>query len=162
MAINMTDFENAISAMKEQFGRDYQFALSTCRNNIPSSRFVDTYFDGENFYIVTYKLSQKAVEIAENPNVSLCSRQMHAFSGQAHIIGHPLDPDNSDIRSSLIQAFERWYFKHNDEADENMCYIKINPITGFFHKNGTGYKVNFIERTVNSFPFNLDIVMIED
>ena len=43
----MSDFEIAIKVMREQFGRDYQFALSTCRDNIPSSRFVDTYFDGD-------------------------------------------------------------------------------------------------------------------
>ena len=60
----MTDFENAVCVMKERFGRDYQFALSTCVDNIPSSRFVDTYFDGESFYIVTYRLSRKAAEIA--------------------------------------------------------------------------------------------------
>ena len=51
----MSDFEIAIKVMREQFGRDYQFALSTCRDNIPSSRFVDTYFDGDSFYIVTGK-----------------------------------------------------------------------------------------------------------
>ena len=33
----MTDHENAIGVMKDLFGRDYQFALSTAKNNIPSS-----------------------------------------------------------------------------------------------------------------------------
>ena len=59
----MTDYENAINVMKELFGKDYQFALSTAKNNIPSSRYVDTYFDGESFYVVTHMLSQKAVEL---------------------------------------------------------------------------------------------------
>ncbi len=158
----MTDFENAISVMKELFGRDYQFALSTSKNNIPSSRFVDTYFDGEFFYIVTYKLSQKVAEITDNPNVSLCSRKMHAFSGQAYNIGHPLKVENTEIRRVLIKAFEPWYFKHNNEADENMCYIKINPTTGFFYKDGIGYKINFTEKTVRTFPFAFNTVLTDE
>lgn len=73
----MTDYENSIRAMIDLFGRDYQFALSTDKNNIPSSRYVDTYFDGESFYVVTYGLSKKAAEIADNPNVSLCLSLIH-------------------------------------------------------------------------------------
>lgn len=156
----MTDYENAISVMKEMFSRDYQFALSTVKDNIPSARYVDTFFDGESFYTVTYKLSQKAVEIADNPNVSLCCQRMHTFSGQAYLIGHPLDPENAEIRSALIKAFEAWYFKHNNEADENMCYIKINPTVGFFHKDGIGYKIDFTEKTVKAFPFAFDTVLM--
>lgn len=156
----MTDYENAISVMKEMFSRDYQFALSTAKDNIPSARYVDTFFDGESFYTVTYKLSQKAVEIADNPNVSLCCQRMHTFSGQAYLIGHPLDPENAAIRSALIKAFEAWYFKHNNEADENMCYIKINPTVGFFHKDGIGYKIDFTEKTVKAFPFAFDTVLM--
>ncbi|WP_316610912.1 pyridoxamine 5'-phosphate oxidase family protein [uncultured Ruminococcus sp.] len=158
----MTDFENAVCVMKERFGRDYQFALSTCVDNIPSSRFVDTYFDGESFYIVTYRLSRKAAEIAANLYVSLCSRQMNAFSGKAHIIGHPLDPENAQIRSELIKVFEPWYFKHNNEADKNMCYIRIDPTAGFFHQDGTGYQINFTEKTVRAFPFTFDTLLTEE
>ncbi len=156
----MTAYENAIDIMKDLFGRDYQFALSTAKDNIPSSRYVDTYFDGESFYIVTYRLSQKAFEIAANPNVSLCCDKMHSFSGSAKHIGHPLDSKNAAIRSILINAFEPWYFKHNNEADENMCYIKTKPTTGFFHKDGTGYRINFIEKSVMVFPFTFDTMLI--
>ena len=158
----MNDFENAIRVMKELFGRDYQFTLSTCRDNIPSSRFVDTYFDGESFYVVTYRLSQKVTEIESNPNVSLCSIKMHAFSGLAYNIGHPLKAENAEVRSVLVKAFEPWYFEHNNEADENMCYLKINPTTGFFHRDGTGYRIDFAEKTVETFPFVFDIVLTGD
>lgn len=158
----MNDFENAIRAMKELFGRDYQFVLSTAKDNIPSSRMVDTFFDGESFYIVTYRLSQKAAEIEENPNISLYSRKMHFFSGKAYNIGHPLKNENAEVRSVLVKAFELWYFKHNDESDENMCYLKINPTIGSFHKDGTGYKINFIERTVQMIPFSFDTVLTEE
>ena len=158
----MTDFENAINVMTDLFSKDYQFALATCDNNIPSLRFVDTYFDGYAFYIVTYALSQKVRDIAGNSNVSLYSRRMYSFSGIADNIGHPLMPVNAQIRDTLTKAFEPWYFMHNDESDSNMCYLKIQPATGFFHKDGTGYKINFIEKTVEAFPFACDIGYTEE
>lgn len=158
----MTDFEKALCVMKDLFGRDYQFVLSTSKNNVPSSRFVDTYFDGGSFYVVTHKLSQKAAEIALNPNVAMCGRKMHTFSGKAFIIGHPLAPENAAIRSELTKAFEPWYFRHNDESDANMCYIRIDPTTGFFHKGGTGYRIKFSERSADIFPFAFDTLLTED
>lgn len=44
---------------------------------------------------------------------------------------------NRDLYSlieKLISAFKPWYFKHNNENDENMCYIKIELTNGFFIK----------------------------
>ena len=94
--------------------------------------------------------------------MSLCSRKMHAFSGVAYIIGHPLKPGNAEIRKSLTRAFEPWYFLHTNEADENLVYLKINPVTGFFHKDGIGYRVNFTDRTVRTFPYVFDQILTED
>lgn len=158
----MSDFQNAVKSMQELFSRDYQFALATSSSNVPSLRFVDTYFDGECFYVVTYAFSQKVKEISENPNVAVCSRKMHSFSGKAYNIGHPLLPENSAIREELIKVFESWYFRHNNENDSNMCYIKIKPTKGFFHKDGIGYKIDFEEKTVDTFPFSCDIAFTEE
>ncbi len=158
----MTDYEKAIEKMIELFSKDYQFALATCYNNIPSVRFVDAYFDGEAFYIVTYGLSQKVRDVAGNSNVALCGRKAYNFSGIADNIGHPLLPQNAQIRETLIKVFEPWYFEANNEDDSNMCYVKIKPTSGFFHKDGAGYKVNFTEKTVESFPFSGDIGLVEE
>lgn len=158
----MGNYENAIKAMRELFERDYQFALATSDNNVPSVRFVDTYFDGNSFYVVTYAKSQKVKEILKNPSVALCGRKAFVFYGKANKIGHPLLPENKLIREKLIVAFEPWYFKHNNENDENMCYIKIEPSNGFFHKDGTGYKINFDDTTVEEFPFALDGGLTEE
>lgn len=154
----MTDFENAIVVMNTLFGKDQIFALSTCSNNRPSARFVDAYFDGESFYIVTNKLTKKVSEILDNPNVSLCSNKMYSFDGQAVDLGHPLKEENAGLRDILTKVFETWYFRHCDESDENMCYIRIDPTTGFFHKDGKGYRMNFTEKTVDSAPFKFDIM----
>lgn len=56
----MNEFATAMTVMNEMFSRDYQFALATSSNNVPSLRYCDTYFDGECFYIVTHAHSQKS------------------------------------------------------------------------------------------------------
>ncbi len=77
------------------------------------------------------------------------------------MLGHPLKDENKIIRSKLIEVFSPWYFEHNDETDENMCYVKIEPDSGFFYKDGTGYKVDFNSKTAEEFPFEFDIVNID-
>lgn len=37
-----------------------------------------------------------------------------------------------------------------------MCYVKLIPESGIFHKEGTGYKVDFGAKTVEEFPFAPD------
>lgn len=156
----MDVFEKSMKVMKELFARDYQFALATTSKNIPSVRYVDTYFDNGSFYIVTYLKSKKVKEIEANKNVALCNK-LYSFTGVAYNLGHPLEPENSKIREKLINAFEPWYFKHNNENDENMCYVKVELTHGFFYKDGTGYSVDFINKKADEFPFEMDIVSVE-
>lgn len=155
----MTTYEKSLAVLTELFGRDYQFALATSKENVPSVRVVDTFYEDGAFYMVTYKTSQKAMEISANERVALCEK-LYRFSGTAHCIGHPLQEENSRIRRKLIHAFEPWYFKHNDENDANMCYIKMEPDHGFFYKDGTGYNVDFQKQTAEEFPFVFDVVVV--
>ncbi|HEY9187326.1 MAG TPA: pyridoxamine 5'-phosphate oxidase family protein [Ignavibacteria bacterium] len=156
----MEVFEKSLKVINELFARDYQFALATINNNMPSIRFVDTYYDNGCFYIVTYAKSKKVKELEINKNVSLCNK-LYNFIGVAYNIGHPLKPQNSEIREKLVSAFEPWYFKHNNENDENMCYIKVELTNGFFYKAGIGYKVDFITKKAEEFPFEFEVVIIE-
>lgn len=153
-------YNKSIKVMNELFAKDYQFALATSVNNIPSVRFVDTFFDNGSFYIVTYGKSKKVKDIEANPNVSLSNKQ-YRFHGMAYNIGHPLESHNAEIREKILVAFEPWYFEHNNEDDENMCYIKIELSSGFFYKDGTGFNVDFENQEAEEFPFYFDIAIIE-
>lgn len=135
------------------------FHLLHHKDNIPSLRVVDTYYDDGIFWIVTYGKSTKVIQIESNSNAAI-GKNFYSFTGKAYNAGHPLKEENKEIREKLIKVFEPWYFAHNNENDENMCYVKFKPEYGFFHKNGTGYKVNFIEKAVETFPFAPDIADI--
>jgi hypothetical protein len=43
-----------------------------------------------------------------------------------------------------------------------MCYLRIEPETGFFHLNGTGYQMDFKSKTARTFPFAFDTVLTEE
>ncbi|MTK09986.1 MAG: pyridoxamine 5'-phosphate oxidase family protein [Hungatella sp.] len=156
----MNAYEEGLGVLETLFARDYQFALATSNNNIPAVRFIDTFYDNGAFYIVTSQKSNKVKEIEQNPVVSL-SKDLYRFTGFARNIGHPLLEENLKIREKLIKAFEPWYFAHNNENDENMCYIRVDLNQGLFYKDGTGFKVNFDNKTAEKFPFIFDIVKID-
>ena len=156
----MNAYEEGLGVLDTLFARDYQFALATSNNNIPSVRFIDTFYNNRAFYIVTYRKSDKVKDIEQNPVVSL-SKDLYRFTGIARNIGHPLLPENLKIREKLIKVFEPWYFAHNNENDENMCYIRVDLNRGLFYKDGTGYKVDFENKTAEKFPFIFDIVKID-
>ncbi len=158
----METYKNALRAMEALFGRDYQFALATVGDNGPSVRFVDTFYTGGGFYVVSNAQSHKALETAKDPRVSLCARRLHAFSGRMENIGHPLLAQNASLRDVLITAFAPWYFRHNDERNKDMCILRFTPETGFFHADGTGWHVDFQNRTAKSFPFAFDITLTEE
>lgn len=150
-------FEKSLTVMEELFAKDCQLALATSKDNIPSVRFVDTYYQDGAFYIVTYKNSQKVRELQENKEVALC-RDMYRFCGTAYEIGHPLIPENKELREKLIKVFEPWYFQHNNESDEEMCYVKVVLSSGFFYQKGIGYRVDFKAAAAEEFPFEFDII----
>lgn len=151
----MAKFEKTIDILEEHFGGDYIYVFATSNDNIPSTRVVDAYYDNGAFWIVTYGTTRKVKELEKNPNVSLCNN-FHVFNGKAYNVGHPLDESNKKIREKLIKVFEPWYFAHNNEEDKDMCYVKIEPETGFFHKDKSGYRIDFVNKKVEEIPFTPD------
>jgi uncharacterized pyridoxamine 5'-phosphate oxidase family protein len=155
----MNEYQKALDTMHELFAKDCQFSLATSNKNCPSVRIVDTFYDEGSFYIVTHAKSQKVREIQDNRNVALCSK-LYSFTGLADNIGHPLKSENKEIREKLINAFQTWYFEHNDENDQSMCIVRIFLQKGFFYSQSVGFKVDFQEKIAEVFPFNFAPVLL--
>lgn len=156
----MNTYEESLQVMNNLFAKDCQFALATAKDNIPSVRIVDTFYDDGSFYVAAHASTQKVREIAANEHVSLC-HNLYRFSGIAQNIGHPLQPQNADIRAKLTKAFASWYFKHNNEQDEKMCFLRIRLTSGFFYNNGKGYAVDFTQKSADIFPFDFGITVLQ-
>ncbi len=155
----MTPYEKSLQVLQNLFAKDCQFALATSAQETPSVRVVDTYFSDGAFYVVSYAQSTKVKELESNPQVALCNNA-HRFKALARNVGHPLAAHNLAIRDQLREAFAAWYSLHNNEADANMCYIRIEPTWGFFHQDGVGYEVDFATQEVKTFPFTFEVVSV--
>lgn len=132
---------NAI--LTERFGKDSLIALATVENGIPYVRTVDTvYIDGA-FYVVTYSLSGKMLQIAKNPVVAICGEWFTAH-GIGENLGHVLLPENKEIMGILRAAFSAWYDNgHTNEADPNTCLLKISLTDGVLFSDGTRFDIDF-------------------
>lgn len=156
----MSEFDEALDVLEDLFTKDTIFALATSnKENKPAVRMVDALYDNEAFYVVTYTTTDKTKEIEENNQVAM-ARDAHRFEGIASNIGHPLDPENEDIRRKIIEAFEPWYFQHTNEKDEEMCYLRIELTKGFFYQNGEGYEVDFTQKEVDNYPYLFDVLVV--
>lgn len=98
--------------MTERFGKDTILALATVENGIPCVRNVDAYYEDGAFYIITYALSNKMRQIA----------------------------DNQAIANKLKRAFAAWIDNgHNNFEDENTIILRVELTDGLLFSQGTGY-----------------------
>ncbi len=155
----MTQFEEGYQLMDEKFGngKDNLISLATiaCEsspNGLPRPvvRTVDALYEDGTFYVVTSANSNKMMQIAQNPEVSIAGCfEMFTASATAENLGWVLDPKNARIREKLRAAFAEWYDTANNEQDKNCCYLAIHLSKGILNINHWEklYYMDFVNRT---------------
>ena len=142
----MTDQERtqALIIMNERFGKDSLVALATVdADNKPWVRAVNAYYEDGVFYVVTFGLSNKMQQIAQNPEVALCG-DWFTGRGIGENLGHVLKAENAPLMEKLRAAFAQWYNNgHTDENDPNTCILKIRLTSGVLFSHGTRYDLKF-------------------
>ena len=129
--------------MNDRFNKDSLIALATVDGNTPHVRAVNSYYEDGCFYTITYALSNKMKQIADDPTVAICGDW---FTG--HGIGDNLgwirDEKNNDIASKLRAAFAAWYDNgHTNEADVNTVILRIRMTDGILLYHGTRFEIDF-------------------
>lgn len=126
--------------MKARFGRDSLLALATSRDNVPSVRTVDAYYEDGAFHVITHALSDKMREIAGNPSVALCGEWM-TVRGTAENLGHVLLPENAVLMSRIREAFAAWYGNgHVNENDPDTILLRVTLTSGVVFADGKRYE----------------------
>lgn len=141
----MNRFEEGMSILNERFGngKDNVISLATisleCGSDgqaRPSVRDVDAYYEDGVFYTVTYALSNKMKQIAENPAVSVSVHFEDFFSsGKGKNLGWVMKEENAPIREKMREVFKEWYDFANDETDENCCILAVEMTKGTLRVN---------------------------
>ncbi len=131
--------------MKERFGKDSIISLATAVNNIPYVRTVNAFYDNGSFYILTYGLSNKMKQIAQNTNVAI-SGDWFTAQGNAKNLGYFGKEDNKKIAEKMKVAFAEWIDNgHNNFDDVNTIILCVNLTKGLLFSHGTRYEIDFTE-----------------
>ncbi len=160
----MNAYNEGLRLIDETFGngKDNVISLATIARDPseegrvrPIVRSVDAYYEACTFYVVTHARSNKMLQIAQNPEVSVAGcLEMFTASGLAENLGWVLDPKNADLRGKLRKAFEKWYDHANNEQDENCCILAIHLKHGTLNVNHWEklYHMDFVNKVTLASP----------
>ena len=155
----MSAFEEGMRLLEETFGhgKDNLISVATIAREPgedgcprPVVRTVDAVYEDGAFYAVTSAQSNKMLQIAKNPQVSVAGcQEMFTASGMGENLGWALAPRNADIRAKLRAAFAAWYDQANNEQDENCCFLAIRLTRGTLNVNHWEklYHMDFVNKT---------------
>lgn len=122
--------------MQERFGRDNVIALATADNGVPSVRYVNAYYEGGAFYVITYALSDKIRQIEKSPIVAMAGDWFTAH-GKGINLGYIGKEENVAIAEKLKKVFEAWIDNgHTKFEDENTVILCIELTDGLLLSNG--------------------------
>lgn len=135
----------AAEILQERFGHDTLLSLATVEGTTPWVRTVNSWYEDGSFYCITYALSNKIKQIAENPTVAICGDWFTA-RGVGENLGHIRLPENEAIAGKLREAFASWYQNgHTNEADPNTVILRLRLTEGVLMDHGTRYDLKFSE-----------------
>ncbi len=145
----MHKYEQALRIMSERFGKDSLIAIATTDGEKIYNRMVDAYYENGVFYIVTYALSNKMKQIANNTEVAVCAVEWFSGRGTGENFGWVLEPENAEIRLKLRKTFSEWYDQANNEQDRNCCILAIRLTEGILIQDhhALRYQINFVNKT---------------
>ena len=129
--------------MNKRFGKDSLIALATESGGKPFVRAVNAYYENGSFYVITYAMSNKMLQIKENPCVAVCGDWFTAH-GCGENMGYILSSENIVLTEKLREVFKEWYGNgHINENDTNTCILKIKLTDGVLFSHGTRYDIDF-------------------
>ena len=133
----------AAAIMDARFGHDALISIATLDGERPSVRTVDGYYEDGAFYVVTYALSGKMVQIGKNPAVGVCG-EWFTGHGVGENLGHVQDEKNAEMMAKLRTLFAEWYGNgHVNEDDPHTCLLRIRLTDGVLFFEGERFLLDF-------------------
>lgn len=135
-------------------GKDNVISVATISTTLsgeglscPCVREVDAYYEKGVFYITTYGLSNKIIQIQKNKNISF-SVALEGITGIGYgeNLGWVLDPKNAEIRLKVREAFKDWYDQANYEPSQDCVILALHITQAYIFRDhgATQYKLDLV------------------
>lgn len=139
----MSIAKEAEAIMEERFGGDTVIALATSANDLPSVRYVNTFYEDGAFYVLTYALSNKMKQLRTNPSAAIAAEWFTA-NAVGENLGFFGKKENEEIARKMEFKFREWIGNgHSNLTDENTVILKLRLTTGVLFSHGTRYDLVF-------------------
>ena len=139
----MSIAKEAEAIMEERFGSDTVIALATSENDLPSVRYVNTFYEDGAFYVLTYALSNKMKQLRTNPSAAIAAEWFTA-NAVGENLGFFGRKENEEIARKMKVRFREWIDNgHSDLTDENTVILKLRLTNGVLFSHGTRYDLLF-------------------
>ena len=99
----------------------------------------------DTFYLVTWKNSEKVVEIQNNPNVAVSRLNFRAW-GTAENIGNPREQDPA-LRARISKLTAHYKERFGPDRLDDLCVVQLYLTDAVFMHKGAEYIINFDEET---------------
>ena len=133
------------SILSERYGKDGIIALATCADGKPSVRYVNSFYENGSFYVLTYTLSGKIRQIADNPEAAVAAEWFTAH-GKGVNLGAFSRKENAPIAEKMKTVFAAWLDNgHSNLEDENTCILQIRLTDGVLLDHGTRHEIDFTD-----------------
>lgn len=139
-------YNRALEVMTENFGHVVEMSVASAANGAVNVRDVNTVYRDGAFYLLAKVGNSLMNDISVCPAVGLCHGS-HNMHGTAKNLGHPLDPQNAELRKWLKREFSMNYGEYVTENNPQMRIIQIDVTKAETFTRYHRYEIDFVGKT---------------
>lgn len=151
-------FDIKVKELFEAIGEKRIMVAATTDGCRVTARSMSVVVLNNRFYFQTDKNSDKAKELAANPNAALCYDNV-SIECSVKFLGHPLDESNREIATLYKKSYENSYKNYSHMAAEVFleltplkitlwCYEGAKPYREFYDFKAKTYKKEYYDNSI--------------
>lgn len=139
-------YARALQVMEENFSHVVELSVASAANGEVAARDLNAYYRDGKVYVLSKSGNTLMKHIAVCPAVGLCHGS-HNMQGVARNLGHPLDPQNAELRKWLKREFSLNYTDYVTESNPEMRIVEITLTKAETYTRYHRYEIDFVAQT---------------
>ena len=138
-------YSRGLEVLEENFGHVVEMSLASAVGGEVAVRDVNAYYTNGKMYVLSKSTNTFMHHISKCPNVGLCHGS-HNMQGVAKSLGHPLAPENTELRKMLKKAFSLNYNDYVTESNPDMRIVEISITKAETYTRYHRYDIDLINK----------------